>query len=57
MQEVEKILFQIEDFPLDLSGNELEEELNQRSRLLGKKQSGFSVNSEEYKEYGIFTII
>ena len=52
MQEVEKILFQIEDFPLDLSGNELEEELNQRSRLLGKKQSGFSVNSEEYKEYG-----
>lgn len=52
MLEMEKILLQIEDFPLDLSGNELEEELNKRSRLLGKKQSNFSANSEEYKEYG-----
>ena len=52
MQEVEKIIEELEDFPKGLNKTDLETELNQRSRLLGKKQSGFSVNSEEYKEYG-----
>lgn len=52
MKEVKKILEQIGDFGGELSGAKLEEELNTRSRLLGKKQSAFSINSEEYKEYG-----
>ncbi len=52
MKEVEQILERIGGFGGELSGAKLEEELNTRSRLLGKKQSGFSVNSEEYKEYG-----
>ena len=52
MMEVEKILEQLEDFPKGLSRKEMENELNQRSRLLGIKQRDFSMNSEEYKEYG-----
>ena len=34
MMEVEKILEQLEDFPKGLSRKEMENELNQRSRLL-----------------------